>query len=178
MSELGAALEAVLFASPRVLTAAELGRVLDAPEERVERELTALGAAYERRGAGVQLRQVGGGWRLMTRPEHAQVLARLGGLARRAALSRAALETLAVVAYRQPVTRAQIEELRGVGCEGALATLLERGMVEEVGRKEAPGRPVLYGTTREFLTAFGLRDLGELPEPAAEELLQERLELE
>jgi segregation and condensation protein B len=105
----------------------------------------------------------GGGVRLVSRPEHAGVLISLQRLRLKCRLSRAAVETLTIVAYRQPISRPEIEQLRGVGTESVLAHLLERRLIRVVGRKETPGRPVLYGTTRQFLEHFGLRDLEDLP---------------
>ena len=107
--------------------------------------------------------EVGGGIRLVTRPELAPMLVRLQRLRLKSRLSRAAVETLAIIAYRQPISRPEIEQLRGVGAESVVAHLLERRLIRVVGRKVAPGRPILFGTTLEFLEHFGLRDLEELP---------------
>ncbi|MCR4420471.1 MAG: SMC-Scp complex subunit ScpB [Clostridia bacterium] len=167
MKEKVAALESLLFASGEALTVAELSQLLEADEAEVRELARELAAHYDREGHALTLLEVAEGYRLATRPEYREMLEKLF-LPRSQRLSRAALETLAIVAYLQPVTKAQIEEIRGVRVEGVLATLVEKGLVQEVGRKEAPGRPVLYGTTRRFLDHFGLRDLGELP-PLPEE---------
>jgi segregation and condensation protein B len=148
--ELVGQLEALLFASDGPLPVERIGEVLE------------LDAADARAA-------VGGGMRLVTRPEHAPVLLSLQKLRLKSRMSRAAVETLTIVAYRQPISRPEIEQLRGVGTESVLTHLLERRLVRVVGRKASPGRPVLYGTTREFLEHFGLRDLEDLPafEPPA-----------
>lgn len=157
------ALEALLFASDAPLERDRLAEVLDIGLDQVEAEVETLRKACEARGRGVALVEVAGGLRLVTRPEFAAVLLRLQRLRLRSRLSRAALETLAIVGYRQPISRPEIEQLRGVGAESVLTHLLERRLVRVVGRRAGPGRPILYGTTREFLEHFGLRDLEDLP---------------
>jgi segregation and condensation protein B len=142
------------------VTRNELARVVGAPPRAVENALAELGAAYD--GTGLRLQRSGDEWQLVTATEHAaQVAAYLG--ADRLRLSAASLETLAVIAYRQPVTRAEVEAIRGVNCDQTVYTLASRRLIEERGRKEAPGRPILYGTTWEFLECFGLGSLDELP---------------
>jgi segregation and condensation protein B len=126
------------------------------------RALDALAAAYEREGRGLRIVQVAGGYQLRTPAEHGPWVRRLLR-ERPPRLSRPMLETLAIVAYRQPCTRLDIEAVRGVEAEAVLSTLIERRLVRIVGRKEAPGRPLLYATTREFLEVFGLPDLNALP---------------
>jgi segregation and condensation protein B len=164
-SNLSAALEALLFSSDEPLTLALLAESLDAPATDVAEALQALDAEYQARGAGVQLREIGGGHLLVTAPEHAEWVGRLLRGRKRARLSRAALETMAIVAYKQPVTKGEIESIRGVDSSAVLATLLERNLITIRGRSKVVGRPLLYGTTGEFLDYFGLRDLGELPRP-------------
>ena len=133
-------------------------------ERDVRRALEELEAHLAQGRRGIQLARVAGGYQLVTRARFFPYLRRwVGEGARRPALSAAALETLAIVAYRQPVSRAEIEAVRGVSCERALATLLERGLVEAAGRGPGPGRPVLYRTTRRFLAEFGLASLEDLP---------------
>src|SRR5207247_9042592 len=131
-----------------------------------ENALAELGASYE--GTGLRLQRSGDEWQIVTAIEHApQVAAYLG--ADRLRLSAASLETLSVVAYRQPVTRAEVETIRGVTCDQTIYTLASRRLIEERGRKEAPGRPILYGTTWEFLEGFGLQSLDNLPRPLSSE---------
>jgi segregation and condensation protein B len=142
------------------VTRGELGRIAGGTPRAVENALAELGAAYE--GTGLRLQRSGDEWQIVTAPEHApQVAAYLG--ADRLRLSAASLETLSVVAYRQPVTRAEVEAIRGVNCDQTFYTLASRRLIEERGRKEAPGRPILYGTTWEFLECFGLQSLDDLP---------------
>jgi segregation and condensation protein B len=158
-----AELEALLFASDAPLPLERIAEVLEVAPAEARSAIEALRAACEAPDRGVSVVEVGGGVRLVTRSEHAPVLLRLQRLRLRSRLSRAGVETLAIVAYRQPISRPEIEQLRGVGTESVLTHLLERRLIRVVGRKAAPGRPVLYGTTREFLEHFGLRDLAELP---------------
>lgn len=156
-------LEAILFAAAEPVRPARLAAAAGASEAETRLALRSLAAHLDAHGHGVGLVETAGGFQLLTRPEHAAAVAALAS-PRQAALSRAALETLAIIAFRQPVTRAAVDELRGVHSEGAISTLVERGLVLETGRADAPGRPFLYGTTRRFLDHFGLRSLGELGE--------------
>ena len=157
-------LEALLFASDTPVEAERLREVLDLDSVDEARALvTRLGERYASQGSALQIVEAGGGFRMMTRPEVAPWLVRLARTRTRARLSRPALETLAIVAYRQPISRPDIDAVRGVNSEGVLDNLMEKRMLRIAGRKEAPGRPFLYETTREFLVAFGLRDLDDLP---------------
>jgi segregation and condensation protein B len=158
--------EAVLFASQAPVSAAELARAdEELDEERVEEAVAELRAEYDREGRAFGIYEVAGGWQLLTRPEFVPVLERFDSVPTSARLSAPALETLAIIAYRQPVGRAEIEEIRGVGSGGVLRTLQERELIEVVGRGEGLGRPLLYGTTRRFLEHFGFRSLEDLPRP-------------
>ena len=159
-------IEALLFASEAPLTAAELARVDESlDEERVEELVAELKLEYETEARAFGIYEIAGGYQVLTRPEYAPVLERFETVPVSSRLSAPALETLAIVAYRQPVGRAEIEEIRGVGAGGVLRTLQERGLVEVVGRGEGLGRPLLYGTTRHFLEHFGFRSLEDLPRP-------------
>jgi segregation and condensation protein B len=160
-----AALEALLFSSDEPLTLALLAESLDLPAAEVAEAMRELDAEYQAREAGVQLREIAGGHLLVTSPEHAEWVGRLLRGRKRARLSRAALETMAIVAYKQPVTKGEIESIRGVDSSAVLATLMERNLITIRGRSKVVGRPLLYGTTGEFLDYFGLRDLAELPRP-------------
>jgi segregation and condensation protein B len=156
--------EALLFASDAPLEAERIREVLDLAEAGEAVTLVeALRERYETAGRALMIVEVGGGFRMVTRPEFAPWLLRLARTRTRARLSRPALETLAIVAYREPVSRPEVDALRGVNSDAVLDNLLERRLLRIAGRKEAPGRPFLYETTREFLVAFGLRDLGDLP---------------
>jgi segregation and condensation protein B len=159
-------IEAVLFASDapvRVEDLARLSEELD--EERVEEALAELRAEYEAEDRAFGLFEIGAGYQILTRPEFAPVLESFETVPVSSRLSRPALETLAIIAYRQPVGRAEIEDIRGVGSGGVLRTLVEREMVEVVGRGEGLGRPLLYGTTGRFLEHFGFRTIEDLPRP-------------
>src|SRR5262245_10293619 len=158
-----AALEALLFASDAPLELARIAEVLELSPDEARAALAELTAACAAPGRGLTVVEVAGGYRLVTRPELAPVLVQLQRLRLKSRLSRAAVETLAIIAYRQPISRPEIEQLRGVNADAVVTALLERRLIRMVGRKVGPGRPILYGTTREFLEHFGLRDLGELP---------------
>ena len=157
-------LEALLFVSgdpiPITRFLALLGAVT---KQQVEQALTSLRLDYEQESRGLQLTEVAGGYRIMTKPEFAPWLKRLEKVKAPSKLSRSALESLAIIAYKQPIVRAEVEQIRGVETSGVIRTLLERKLVRIVGRKEEPGRPIMYGTTKFFLEHFGLRDLSQLP---------------
>lgn len=159
---LRAAVEALLLVTDLLLPAAAAG-ALGIAEAEILAILADLAAAYRREGRGFEVQAVAGGYRLATRPELAPLVRSLAPPETSTSLSHAALEALAVVAYRQPVTRAQVETIRGVNCEKVLAVLVERGLIQELGRTGTVGRPILYGTTRDFLRHFGLRTLEDLP---------------
>ncbi len=161
LEELKKAAECVLLVSSGPVTVEQLADALGATPQTVHALLWELQQDYA--GRGLQIQPVAGGFQLCTRPELAPYIQRFLQLDHREPLSRAALETLAIVAYRQPITRAEIEAVRGVRSEHVLERLLERHLVREVGRKAALGRPILYGTTEGFLRYFGLKDLHELP---------------
>jgi segregation and condensation protein B len=157
-------LEAALFAAPRPLTLDELG-VLDpeATEADWRRAVEELRDHYDADGHGVEVAALGGGWQVLTRAAFAEAIERAQFASRPLKLSGAALEVLAVIAYRQPVGRAEIEDIRGVSCGGVLRLLQERGLIEVAGRSEGLGRPLLYATTPLFLEHLGLGDLADLP---------------
>lgn len=158
-----AAIEAMIFASLEPVTAKTMAEALGLAEHTVRQLALDLAEEYRQAKRGIQISETGAGYSFLTHPECAQFVEKLQRVPRHVPLSQAALETLAIVAYRQPITRAEIDFVRGVRSESALLTLIDRGLVEEKGRREAPGRPILYGTTKEFLRYFGLKDLSELP---------------
>ncbi len=164
MSELKAIIEALIFASPEPMTVKSLTQAARHRAEGGHRRgaSSALRQDYDRPG-GLQLVEVAGGYQIVTRPELHEWVRRLFHERTTQKLSVASLETLAVIAYKQPVTAPEIAEIRGVNTAGVLGTLLERKLVKIVGRKQVVGRPFLYGTTREFLERFGLNDLSDLP---------------
>ena len=163
LSQLKAVIEALMFASPDPLTPRLLYRLLnDEPKEDVLAALKAVQADYVERG-GLHIAEVAGGVQITTRPEYHEWVRRLFHDRSSNKLSAASLESLSVIAYKQPVTAAEIGEIRSVNTSGVLSTLLERHLIKIVGRKNVIGRPFLYGTTKEFLIRFGLNDLGDLP---------------
>lgn len=163
MEKLKQIIEGLVFISDEPLSLERLKKVLETVETREIRDaLESLAQDYDTRQSGIMLREVAGGYQLRTRPEYAEWIKRLinPGPVR---ISKAGLETLAVVAYKQPVIRSDIEHIRGVDCGGVLRMLLERKLVRVLGRKEIPGRPLIYATTKYFLELFDLKDLKELP---------------
>jgi segregation and condensation protein B len=156
-----AQVESLLFVADAPVSVGRLAEALDVTPAQVERALSDLVATYV--GRGLRLQRVGTQVQLITTPEAASCVERFLGLEARTHLSRAALETVAIIAYRQPITRPEIEAIRGVNCDSVLRTLLSVGLIEEVGRALTVGRPILYGTTFEFLQYFGLSSLDEMP---------------
>ena len=163
MSDLKPIIEALIYASPEPVTMKALLKLLDTePKEDVEAAIAGLRQDYERPG-GLQIVEVAGGFQIVTRPEFHEWVRRLFHERTTSKLSVASLETLAVIAYRQPVTAPEIAEIRGVNTAGVLGTLVDRKLIKIVGRKQVVGRPFMYGTTREFLERFGLNDIIDLP---------------
>lgn len=153
-------IEAILFVAEKPVSRSEIAKLVGATPRQVDGALAELAEAYS--DTGLRLAHDDDDWQIVTAPEQANVVAAYLG-ADRLRVSPASLETLAVVAYRQPVTRAEVEAIRGVNCDQTIYTLMQRRLIEERGRREAPGRPILYGTTWEFLECFGLSSLDELP---------------
>jgi segregation and condensation protein B len=156
-------LEALFFVSDEPLSPAVLAQALDVDRRTVEELCDRLAGELEDRGSGLVLRNVAGGWRLYTHPDTEPVVEQFVLSSRQARLTKASLETLAIVAYKQPVTRHQVSGIRGVNCDGVLRALADRGLIEEAGRDEAPGRPALFATTPGFLERLGLPSLASLP---------------
>ncbi len=161
--EIISALEAVLFASGDPISVERLSQVFEKEPEDIEKLVNLLSEKLDGNNSGVKVVRLENTYQLVTREEHAEYIKRAFDIKRRTPLSPAALEVLAVIAYNQPVTRAFIEQVRGVDCSGVVSTLIEKGLIEERGRLELPGRPLLYGTTKTFLRSFSLNDLGDLP---------------
>ena len=157
------ALEAILFVSDEPVSSGVIAQTLGLERAAVDAMCERLARDLEARGSGLVLRSVGGGWRLFTHPETQGVVERFILSSRQARLTRASLETLAIVAYKQPVTRHQVSSIRGVNSDGVLRALTDRGLIEEAGRDEGPGRPLLYATTPRFLERLGLSSLAALP---------------
>lgn len=161
-------IEGLLFlAGEDGLSPRQIAEITEQRAELVTEAVEELGRDLAEQHRGLQVVQIAGNYRLATLPEHAHYFERLAYSPSRASLSQAALETLSIIAYRQPITRVEIEEIRGVKAERAIQTLVSKDLIQEVGRAEAIGRPILYGTTKSFLETFGLASLKELPEPSA-----------
>jgi segregation and condensation protein B len=167
-TEKKAVIEGLLFVSGSDgIEAKQVAHVLEIDVEEALDLLYDLQSDMEREGRGIRVAEVAGVFQLTTRPEHVPFFEKLAYQPQTSTLSQAALEVLAIIAYKQPITRAGVEEIRGVKSERAVNTLIAKQLIKEVGRAEGPGRPILYGTTREFLEYFGLRSLEELPPPPA-----------
>ena len=162
-AERAAVIEALIFVSDEPLTAKAIAEVLKEDKEVINDTLTALAAEFNGRNGGLQLREVAGGWQFATRPEYHEHVRAFLKTRPSAKLTIASLETLAVIAYRQPVTVPEILEIRGVQSPSAIKTLLDKKLIVAKGRKDTIGRPMMYGTSKEFLLQFGLKDLSELP---------------
>ena len=171
-------LESLLFVAEEPLSIQQLNSILEIGEsEDIRFALEELIAEYDRRGGGFELRQIAGGYQFRTRAEYSEWVKKLLKPSP-ARLSRAALETLAIIAYKQPIIRADVEHIRGVDCGGVLRMLLEKKLIRVMGRKDIPGRPMIYGTTRQFLEVFNLKDLRDLPSPKEIEALGAEIDME
>ncbi|HEX6544091.1 MAG TPA: SMC-Scp complex subunit ScpB [Ktedonobacterales bacterium] len=165
LAQLRSAIESLLFVAGRPLEINELRKLLPLEQARLREAVASLADECERQGRGIRVQRMGDAVQIVSAPENARFVATLLGLPTQVKLTTAALETLSVVAYRQPVTRSQIESIRGVNSDRALASLIQYGLVIEVGRAATVGRPTLFGTTPEFLQQFGLSSLEALPRP-------------
>ncbi len=162
-AELKSITEALIFVADEPINTKTIADVIDVDREAVEKALAELVEEYDARASGLQLREIAGGWQIATRPEHHENVRAYLKSKPSAKLSLASLETLAVIAYKQPVTVPEILEIRGVQSPSAIKTLLDKRLIVAKGRKETVGRPMMYGTSKEFLIQFGLKDLSELP---------------
>ena len=165
MTELAKIIEAILFVSGEPVQLGAIARALEVTELEVSAAADELASDYDYNRRGICLKRFGSHIQLSTRPDNAPQIEKLLQPIQKQSLSQAALETLAVVAYKQPVTRLDIEAVRGVKCDYSVQSLMNKGLIEEVGRKETLGRPILYGTTDAFLSHFGLTSLEDLPQP-------------
>ena len=165
MTELAKIIEAILFVSGEPMQLGAVARALEVTELEVSAAADELASDYDYNRRGICLKRFGSHIQLSTRPDYAPQIEKLLQPIQKQSLSQAALETLAVVAYKQPVTRLDIEAVRGVKCDYSVQSLMNKGLIEEVGRKETLGRPILYGTTDAFLSHFGLTSLEDLPQP-------------
>lgn len=157
-------MEALLFVSSEPLPPAELKEICGMSEEDVTALMSEMIDDYAQRGGGILIGRIAGGYQMFANPEHNAFLRKMKGVAKQPQkLSMAAMETLAIIAYRQPITKAEVESLRGVNSDGTVKSLLDKRFIRIVGKKEVPGKPLLYGTTKDFLQYFGLGDLTGLP---------------
>ncbi len=183
--QLKAGIEALLFISGGPLSVDKLKNIFEETSgEQIEAQLQALRQEYQGRGAGIMIAEIAGGWQLSTCPEHAGLIRKFKNVKQSTKLSKPALETLAIIAYKQPITRSEIEAIRGVNIGGIVRNLMERRLVKIVGKKDVPGKPMMYGTSADFLQYFGLKDLSSLPtlkefqELEASEEIMEQTEVE
>lgn len=160
---IAAAIEALLFVTGEPVELKTIGELLDVPRPDAQAAIDVLRARFESEEHGIGIVEIAGGFQLGTKPEHADLISRMLKEIKRIRLSVPAMETLSIVAYRQPVTKAQVEEIRGVNIDGVMKTLLERELIKIVGKKDEPGRPLLFGTTDAFLIQFALKSLSDLP---------------
>ena len=167
-NELAHVIEAILFVAGEPVNLKDLQRALEVTEDETRQAIDALDSDYSFHRRGITLKRFGEHIQLSTRAEYAPYVERLLQPIQKQSLSQSALETLAIVAYRQPVTKLEMEAVRGVKCDYSVQSLVNKGLIEEVGRKEALGRPILYGTTDKFLSHFGLHSLDDLPKPPEE----------
>lgn len=158
------ALEAVLFTAGEPISVSEIAELLQIEKPQVWELLTGLTKAYEAENRGLMVREIAGGYQLVTKPEYYTLLAQLE-TNKEVKLTNAGMETLAIIAFKQPVTRAEMEAIRGVKVDGVVNTLLDLGLIAEAGRKKSIGNPILYATTDKFLTVFGMKSLSDLPNP-------------
>ena len=158
------AVEGILFAAGEPVRASKLAAVLEVDPDEVREAVKQLKYQYDTELRGVQIIEIDDGYQICSRPEYYAYIQEILGELRRQALSNAAMEALAIIAYKQPITRGQVEYIRGVNSDGAVNRLVERGLIEECGRLDAPGRPILYKTTQNFLRCFGLKTPKDLPE--------------
>jgi segregation and condensation protein B len=156
-------LEALLFLSGEPVTLSAIREVIDLPEPEIKRLMDELVIQYRERNGGLFVAEIANGYQMVTNPGYSEWVIKFRSTQLSSKLSMPALETLSIIAYKQPLIKAEIEQLRGVNSDSAVKTLIEKRLIKVIGRKEAPGRPFLYGTTKDFLQYFGLKDLTELP---------------
>jgi segregation and condensation protein B len=158
-----AALEAILFVAGDIVTVASLNKATDIPLAEIKSLMSGLIADYRDRNSGIIIAEIAEGYQMVTSPDTGAWIKRFKNIHQTGKLSQPAIETLAIIAYKQPITKIEVDQLRGVNSDGAVKSLLDKRLIKIVGKKETPGRPFLYGTTIEFLQYFGLKSLSELP---------------
>lgn len=169
-SEIRAAVEAILFAAGDSVENERLAEALELDKQEMNDILKRMALRYEEADRGIRLVELSGAWQLCTKTEHYEELIRVVKQPKKTLLTDVLLETLSIVAYKQPVTRLEVEKIRGVKSDHAVNKLVEYGLIEEVGRMDAPGRPLLFGTTEEFLRRFGVNSVGDLPQATPEQM--------
>ena len=169
-SEIRAAVEAILFAAGDSVENERLAEALELDKQEMNDILKRMALRYEEADRGIRLVELSGAWQLCTKTEHYEELIRVVKQPKKTLLTDVLLETLSIVAYKQPVTRLEVEKIRGVKSDHAVNKLVEYGLIEEVGRMDAPGRPILFGTTEEFLRRFGVNSVGDLPQATPEQM--------
>lgn len=169
-TEIRAAVEAILFAVGDSVETERMAEALELENQEMEDILKRMALRYEEEERGIRLTELEGAWQLCTKREYYEELIRVVKQPKKQILTEVLLETLSIVAYKQPVTRLEVEKIRGVKSDHAVNKLIEYGLIEEVGRMDAPGRPILFGTTEEFLRRFGVSSVGELPQATPEQL--------
>lgn len=169
-SEIRAAVEAILFAAGDSVENERLAEALELDKQEMRDVLKRMALRYEEADRGIRLVELSGAWQLCTKTEHYEELIRVVKQPKKTVLTDVLLETLSIVAYKQPVTRLEVEKIRGVKSDHAVNKLVEYGLIEEVGRMDAPGRPLLFGTTEEFLRRFGVNSVGDLPQATPEQM--------
>ncbi len=182
---IAAAVEAILFTMGEAVEIAAMAKALDTTAAKIKNAVETLGKRYEAAGAGIMIQTFDDAVQMSTRPEQYENLVRIAKVPKKLTLSESVIETLSIVAYKQPITKAEVEAIRGVSCDYAVNRLLDYDLIKELGRKDAPGRPILFGTTEQFLRSFGVKNLTDLPEvnpmkreefkTEAEEEIKERL---
>lgn len=179
-TQIQAAVEAILFAMGEAVPVAAMAKALDVDQKQIRNAVNTLQQRYGAEGSGIMLQQFDDAVQLSTKPEQYANLIRIAKVPKKLTLSDAVIETLSIVAYKQPITKAEIEQIRGVSCDYAINRLLTYDLIKELGRQDTPGRPILFGTTEQFLRTFGVRQLSDLPRPsaAAQEEFKEEAEAE
>lgn len=163
INEVESVVEALLFAAGDVLSLEKLSDIIEIDRKTLKNIIAKMADSYLQAGRGIIIREINGGYQLCTKPEYFDYLKKLIEPRQKQGLSQAAFETLAIIAYKQPVTRAKIEYIRGVSSDSAITRLLDRNLIREAGRMDSPGKPILYETTEEFLRSFGFRSIGDMP---------------
>lgn len=169
LTEQESIIESLLFAAGEIVTKSTLTNILSLTNKEIENNIEHINNKYLEANSSLMIREIENGYQICTRPKYHEYICKLSENKQKKNLSQAAMETLAIIAYKQPVTRQEIEKIRGINSDRSVSILAEYGLIEDIGRKEAPGRPLIYGTTQEFLRVFGYTTLNDLPEISLED---------